>query len=108
MELKEAKEILRAGFAWANWTKEQKEAIELAYEAMEKVEMLTEAKGKLEKLEQLPYVRIVIFLEQRGYNYTVAEVLTGYQHSKSGIYVSHTMKDCLKNLEPEIKKLLSA
>jgi hypothetical protein len=35
---KEAKEIIRAGFAWANWTDEQKEAFKLAYDAIDKAE----------------------------------------------------------------------
>lgn len=38
MEIKEAKEILKAGLAWANWTDEQKEAMRLAYTAMVDVE----------------------------------------------------------------------
>lgn len=40
MEIKEAKEILRAGYAWANWTAEQKEAMKIAYDSMELVEKL--------------------------------------------------------------------
>lgn len=38
MDAKEAKEIIRAGFAWANWTAEQKEAFKISYNAIEKVE----------------------------------------------------------------------
>jgi DNA-binding FadR family transcriptional regulator len=40
MELKEAKEIIRAGLAWANWTDEQKEAMRIALESIDKVEQL--------------------------------------------------------------------
>ncbi|MCK6203960.1 hypothetical protein KZX50_00665 [Bacillus infantis] len=36
MEAKEAKEIMRAGFAWAGWNKEQTEAFKLAYKAIDK------------------------------------------------------------------------
>lgn len=38
MDNKEAKEIIEAGFAWANWTEEQKQAFKIAYEAINKVE----------------------------------------------------------------------
>jgi len=38
MEIKEAKEIIKTGLAWANWTDEQKEAMGLAYTAMVNVE----------------------------------------------------------------------
>lgn len=34
MEIKRAKEILSAGFAWADWTDEQREAMKVAYIAM--------------------------------------------------------------------------
>jgi hypothetical protein len=43
LELKEAKEIIRAGFAWANWTANQKQAFKLAYECIDKVERYEKA-----------------------------------------------------------------
>ncbi len=106
MDIKEAKEIIRAGFAWANWTDEQKAAFKIAYECMEKVEALEGNQEQLGKLEKHPYVRIISFLEQRNYSYSVTDVLNGYQLKESGCYISHTMKDCVKNLESEIKELL--
>lgn len=48
LDSKEAKEIIRAGFAWANWTEEQKKAFKLAYEAIDKAEHL---KRQLRKQE---------------------------------------------------------
>ena len=38
MKIKEAKEIIRAGVAWANWTEEQKQAMEIAYKSLSDVE----------------------------------------------------------------------
>lgn len=64
MDIKESKEIIRAGFAWANWTDEQKAAFKTAYECMEKVEALEGNQEQLEKLEKLPYVRIINFLKK--------------------------------------------
>lgn len=107
MDIKEAKEVIRAGFAWAGWSDYQKEAMTTAYEAMEKVEELKKSKEQLDALAKYPYARIIIFLEKRRYSYTVTDVLNGYQEQQSGCYVSHTMKDCIKNLEGEIKELLS-
>lgn len=38
MNIKEAKEVIQAGFAWANWTSVQKEAFKIAWECMTKCE----------------------------------------------------------------------
>lgn len=38
MDIKEAKEIIKAGFTWANWTEEQKEAMKIAYKSMVAIE----------------------------------------------------------------------
>lgn len=38
MEIKEAKQIMGAGLAWANWTGEQREAMKIAYKSMTKIE----------------------------------------------------------------------
>jgi hypothetical protein len=37
LDTKEAKEIISAGSAWANWTDKQKQAFKLAYDAIETV-----------------------------------------------------------------------
>lgn len=34
MDIKKAKEIIQTGFAWANWTDEQKEAFKVAWDCM--------------------------------------------------------------------------
>ena len=41
MEIKEAKEILKAGLAWANWTEEQTKAVTVAYLSMLQMEETT-------------------------------------------------------------------
>lgn len=38
MDAKEAKEIIKAGFQWANWTEQQRQAFKFAYDCIEKVE----------------------------------------------------------------------
>lgn len=48
MDSKEAKEIIRAGIAWANWTDEQKKAFILAYESIEKAERYEKALRQIE------------------------------------------------------------
>lgn len=58
------------------------------------------------KEQEEPYVRVIRFLQQRKYSYTVTDVLNGYQQKENGYYISHTMKDCVTNLETEIKELL--
>lgn len=68
---------------------------------------IKEATKEHDKLEQFPYVRIVNFLDKRGYSYTVTDVLNGYQKKEHGCYVSHTMNDCLISLKAEIVELLS-
>lgn len=40
VELKEAKEIIQAGAAWANWTEEQKEAMRVAYNSLSAIEKI--------------------------------------------------------------------
>lgn len=106
MEIKEAQEIIRAGLAWANWTDEQKEAMRMAIESMDKVKELDSLLEKMKMLEANPYTKIVMFLNQRKYSYTVTDVIRGYQQKDAGYYVSHTMNDCIKNLESEIVSLL--
>ncbi|MEC0341990.1 MULTISPECIES: hypothetical protein [Bacillus] len=52
MNLKEAKEIIQAGFAWANWTEEQKEAMKLAIDCIDK-------QMKSENFKQVPYTKVI-------------------------------------------------
>lgn len=106
MEIKEAKEIIEAGLIWANWTEEQREALNIALDSMNKMEELSSLKKKMTKLEANPYTKIITFLSERGYSYTPTDVIRGYNQSQSGIYVSNTMKECIKNLKPEIELLL--
>lgn len=40
MEIKEAKEVIKAGLAWASWTDEQKKAMMIAYKSMLDVESI--------------------------------------------------------------------
>lgn len=51
MDANEAKEIIKVGFAWANWTDEQKQAFKLAYEALDKVESAKEIFKDIEKVQ---------------------------------------------------------
>ncbi|WP_081047539.1 hypothetical protein [Paenibacillus peoriae] len=54
-----------------------------------------------------PSLRIMNFLVERGYTYTVSDVIANYsRHQEIGCYLSYTMKDCIDNLESEIKSLL--
>lgn len=49
MERSEAKEIIRAGFAWASWTEEQKQAFAIAYESINKLESLEQEYQQLNR-----------------------------------------------------------
>jgi hypothetical protein len=40
MKIKEAKEIIRAGLAWGNWTEKQQEAMKIAYKSMAVEELI--------------------------------------------------------------------
>jgi len=53
-----------------------------------------------------PLLRIYQYIEKCGYTYSPQDVLVGYQKYQEGYYVSHTMKDCIANLESELKALL--
>ncbi|MEH6944393.1 hypothetical protein [Bacillus sp. JJ722] len=53
MEFKEAKEIIHAGLAFANWSDDVKQAMRIALQSMSKVEQLEKDKKKLVmKLQQ--------------------------------------------------------
>ena len=55
MERKEAKEIIKAGFEWANWTNEQREAFHVAYQSMEQLERLESQIKHFESLISIEY-----------------------------------------------------
>ena len=58
-------------------------------------------------LTEIPYVRIEAFIKQRGYTYTVEDILSTYQeYYKRGYYISHSMNVCIEHLETEINALL--
>lgn len=51
--------------------------------------------------------RIEDYITKSGYTYTVDDIIDSYQnYYKHGFYVSHTTRDCIENLENEIKTLL--
>ena len=56
MEIKEAKKVIQAGLAWANWTEEQQTAMRTALQSMETLEQIKEAYedrvGDIESLEE--------------------------------------------------------
>jgi hypothetical protein len=55
-----------------------------------------------------PSLRIMNFIEQRGYTYAVHDVLAEYsKYQELNCYLSHSMKDCISNLENEIKQILA-
>lgn len=49
MDIKEAKEIVRAGLAFASWTPEQHKAFSIAYDCMSRCEALEHKADRLEK-----------------------------------------------------------
>lgn len=59
------------------------------------------------EVESNPALRIDLFLENRGYTYSAHEVIAEYsRYQEIGCYLSHSMKDCIANLEDDIKSLL--
>lgn len=55
--------------------------------------------------EEIPYNKIEKFIRMRGYSYSVESVKEGYLAKNSNFYISHTMKDCVTNLERELDEL---
>ncbi|WPS85645.1 hypothetical protein SMD22_00875 (plasmid) [Brevibacillus halotolerans] len=56
-----------------------------------------------------PYTRIQLFLIQREYTYTVNDVVSEYlQYQEKKCYLSYSMKDCISNLDSEIRALLDS
>jgi hypothetical protein len=46
------------------------------------------------------------FVKERGYTYTVEQMLDSYvKYYKNGWYISHSMKDCVKHLGQELELL---
>ena len=52
-----------------------------------------------------PYLKVKKFIQLRRYTYSPEDIIEGYMKHKSGYYVSYTMKDCIQNLRPELKRL---
>jgi tRNA 2-selenouridine synthase SelU len=56
-----------------------------------------------------PSLRIMNYIIQCGYTYAVHEVVAEYsRYKETGCYLSHTMKDCVRNLKDELEEMLSA
>lgn len=54
-----------------------------------------------------PDLRIMNFLTQRGYTYSVSEVIAAYsRYKEEGCYLSYTMKDCVNSLKTELELML--
>lgn len=53
-----------------------------------------------------PKKRIEMYIHKCGYSYNVSDILRGYKEHKDHGYVSYTMKDCITNLETDIRELL--
>jgi predicted RNase H-like nuclease (RuvC/YqgF family) len=52
-----------------------------------------------EYLSDKPYEEITYFIKERGYTYSVEDVLEGYKKHANGYYNGYTMDDCIKNLK---------
>ncbi|MFW5438864.1 hypothetical protein [Paenibacillus apiarius] len=80
------------------------------YEVLEPACMTSFEKRERERKfnsETNPHMRIMMFLIQRNYTYTVADVIAGYlKHKETSCYLSHSMRDCISHLEHDIKKIL--
>ncbi|MBP1308965.1 hypothetical protein JOD82_001985 [Paenibacillus sp. 1182] len=60
------------------------------------------------EMETNPHTRIQLFLVNRGYTYSVSDIVTQYlKYQESPCYLSHSMKDCIHHLENEVKALIS-
>lgn len=54
-------------------------------------------------------LRIMNYIIRCGYTYTVSEVIAEYsRYKETGCYLSHTMKDCVRNLKDELEEMLAA
>lgn len=65
MDIKEAKEVIQAGFAWANWTSEQKEAFKIAWDCMTRCQQKdSKSEGLISSLRQQHQLNIYTVGEQ--------------------------------------------
>jgi len=60
-----------------------------------------------EYLADKPYEAIEYFIKERGYTYSVEDVLEGYEEYKNRKYISYTMSDCIKNLKKSLKLIFN-
>lgn len=56
-----------------------------------------------EYLSDKPRKAIEHFIKERGYTYSVKDVIDGYDRYKRKCYISYTMSDCIKNLKKPLK-----
>lgn len=56
-----------------------------------------------EYLSDKPYEAIEHFIKERGYTYSVEDVIDGYKQYKSRKYISYTMSNCVENLKKPLK-----
>lgn len=69
MDTKEAKEIIKVGFEWANWTDEQKKAFEMAYNAIGKAELMEQQMERFEYLVSYEYSHQIDNVKSNGSAY---------------------------------------
>jgi|GEM_PF-1540686 len=68
-----------------------------------------ERRAKERKIEQEadPYERVRMFIELRGYTYSVHNVIYAYaDYRQEPCYLSHSMKDCIDNLKESLNDLV--
>lgn len=58
--------------------------------------------------ENKSHRKIREFIKERGYTYSVTDILQGFQKRKDGYYNSFTMNDCIDNLEREIEDVIKS
>lgn len=78
----------------------------VSYDSIKDMEIKTVAKENNDVvLTELEKARNCInnFISTRGYTYTVGSIIHSYlNYYIPGYYISHTMKDCINNLEKEL------
>lgn len=77
-------------------------------ERAKKADLLEKELQTIEKstLEN-PHTRMQLYILEKGYTYSVSDILKSYlDYDQKGYYVSQNMKDCIADLEDEIKELL--
>lgn len=59
------------------------------------------------EMETDPLIRIELFIAERRYTYSPSDIIAEYlKYQDSKCYLSHSMKDCITNLENELKELV--